>query len=234
MPRLGDLDPSQRPRERLVSGGVAGLSEAELLAVLLRTGRAGHGAVDEAQALLAEVGGLSGLASLDPRELMRRPGVGPAKASAVLAAVELGRRLAAVPARGADLLDRPEAVGALLTSRLRGERQEVFGLVTLDARHRLVEVRPLTRGTRRQSPVDAAEVFRQALLDDASGLIVFHNHPSGDLEPSRDDLLLTRRLVAAGEVVGVPVHDHVVVAGGSWLSLRRSRPELFVPKPTAA
>lgn len=229
MSRVRDLEPMQRPRERLLATGVAGLSDAELLAVLLRTGRAGCGAVDEAQRLLADLGGIDGLARADARDLLRRPGVGPAKASSVVAALELGRRLALAPVRSGELLDRPEAAGPMLVSLLRAERQERVGFVALDARHRLIAVRTLSRGTRRQCPVDPAELFRRALLEDAAGTIVFHNHPSGDLEPSRDDLALTRRLVAAGEVLGVPVLDHLVVAGERWLSLRCARPELFTP-----
>ncbi len=227
MSRMRELQPSDRPRERLLDAGADGLSDAELVAILLRTGSAEIGVVEAANGLLVEHGGLAGLARLGVRELLRRPGIGPAKAAAVAAALELARRLARVELDHAEQLDRPDVVGDFLVARLRRERQEVFGLVTLDARHRLVGVHDLTRGTRNQSPVDPAEVLRTALIDDAAGVIVYHNHPSGDLEPSRDDIALTRRLVEAGDVVGVPVLDHLVVAGGRWLSLRRTRPDLF-------
>jgi DNA repair protein RadC len=230
MSRIRELQPSDRPRERLLDSGADGLSDAELVAILLRTGSARAGVVEAASCLLVDSGGLAGLARRGVRELLRRPGIGPAKAAAVAAALELGRRLARVALEDAERLDRPEVVGEFLVARLRRERQEVFGVVTLDARHRLVGVHDLTRGTRNQSPVDPAEVLRTALIDDAAGVIVFHNHPSGDLEPSRDDIALTRRLVDAGDVVGVPVLDHVVVAGASWLSLRRTHPGLFASR----
>lgn len=225
--RIRDLEPSQRPRERLLDSGAGGLSDAELVAVLLRTGRQGHGAVSEAHTMLAEAGGLGGLARLDPRALMRRPGLGPAKAATLSAALELARRLAFADAVHAERLDQPEVAGAALVRMLRGRRTEVFGFLSLDSRHRLIARHELSNGTRTQAPVDPAELFRSALLDDAAGVLVFHNHPSEDPEPSPDDLALTRRLVAGGRTVGVAVHDHLVVAGREYRSLRRSRPELF-------
>jgi DNA repair protein RadC len=121
----------------------------------------------------------------------------------------------------------PDAAGRFLVSRLARERCEVFGFVSLDSRHRFINVCDLTRGTRNQAPVDPAELFRRALLDDADGLLAFHNHPSGELDPSRDDLGLTRRLVEAGRLIGVPLHDHLIIAGSRWLSLRSLQPKLF-------
>lgn len=225
---IREMEASQRPRERLLEYGPAVLSDAELLAVLLRTGRRGSGAVEEGHGLLVSAGGLAGLARWAPQELMRRPGLGPAKAATLLAALELGHRVARSELAAAERLDQPQSAGEFLRRRLGGERQEVFGLLCLDSRHRLVRIHELTRGTRRQAPVDAAEVFRRALLDDAAGAIVFHNHPSGELEPSRDDLRLTERLARAGDILGVTLLDHILVAGPRWLSLRSARPGLFV------
>ncbi len=222
-----DMEPEQRPRERLRRHGPARLSEAELLAVLLRVGRPGSSVVNEAQGLLADMGGLVGVARMGPRELERRPGIGPAKAAAVCAALELGRRVAKADVPGVALLERPEVAGDFLVAHLRGQRHEVFGMLSLDAGHRLLHDHELWVGTKSSAPVEPAEVFRTALLDDASGLIVFHNHPSGRLEPSRDDLELTRRLVHGGETLGISVLDHLVVAGSRWLSLRTARPDLF-------
>jgi DNA repair protein RadC len=221
------MDPSQRPRERLLDDGPQVLSDAELIAVLLRTGRPGRGAVDTAQDLLAEVGGLVPLARMDVVELIRRPGIGPAKAAALAAALELGHRLTGAELRHGPGLEHPEAVARYLVQRLQGSRREVFGFLALDSRHRLIGCHELTLGTRNQTPVDPAELFRAAVLADAAGLVVFHNHPSGDLDPSRDDLALTRRIVNAGEIIGVKILDHLIVAGARWLSLRQSRPQLF-------
>ncbi|MFV2072343.1 MAG: DNA repair protein RadC [Thermoanaerobaculales bacterium] len=224
---IRDMEPSQRPRERLLEYGVSSLSDAELIAILIRTGRRGCGAVTEAHRLLAEVGGLAGVARLDLGELTSRPGLGPAKASTILAALELGQRVAKAELRTAERLDQPQIAGEFLVRRLGRESREVFGFLSLDGRHRFVSSHELTLGTRTQAPVDAAELFRLALQDRASGVLLFHNHPSGDLEPSRDDLDLTRRLVRGGLVVGVTVLDHLIVAGGRWLSLRSTRADLF-------
>lgn len=231
--RISEIEPSQRPRERLLDFGPTVLSDAELIAVLLRTGRRGVGAVATAQELLADAGGVAGVSRLGVGELVRRPGVGPAKAAALIAALELGVRLAGAELRRGERLDRPEGAATYLACRLKSERCEVFGVLCLDARHRLLRTHHLTVGTRTQAPVDTAEVFRRALLDDAAGLVLFHNHPSGDLDPSRDDLALTRRLVRAGETVGITVLDHLVVAGSRWLSLRSVRPSLFVGRAGA-
>jgi len=115
---------------------------------------------------------------------------------------------------------------------LRGERREVFGSITLDGRNRFKAIHRLAVGTRRQAPVDVGELFRKALLDSASGLLLFHTHPSAGLTPSTDDIELTRRLVQGGAVVGVSILDHFIVAGSRWLSLRCARPELFDVKPS--
>lgn len=225
--RISEMESSQRPRERLLECGPTVLSDAELIAVLLRTGRPGHGAVVTAQELLADAGGVAGVSRMSVAALVRRQGIGPAKAAAVLAALELGSRLAGAELRRGERLDRPTGAAAYLACRLKSERREVFGMLCLDARHRLLGSHSLTVGTRTQAPVETAEVFRRALLDDAAGVVLFHNHPSGDLDPSRDDIALTRRLVRAGDTMGVSVLDHLIVAGARWLSLRSVRPELF-------
>jgi DNA repair protein RadC len=224
---MRDMEPSQRPRERLVASGPAVLSDAELIAVLLRSGRRGHGAVDEAHQLLHDAGGLIHVARMDVRELTRRRGLGPAKAAALVAAIELGQRVLRDRLRDGRRLDTPDVAGEFLVTRLAPQRREVFGFLSLDGRHRVIRVHEVTLGTRTQAPVDPAEVFRRSLLDDAAGIVVFHNHPSGELEPSRDDLGLTRRLVNGGAALGVTVHDHLIVAGSRWLSLRAVRPRLF-------
>jgi len=224
---IRELAPSSRPRERLLDFGPSVLSDAELLAVLMRTGRRGRGAVGEANALLVAAGGLPELARWSAAELLGVDGIGPAKAATILASLELGHRVARSRLREAEVLGDPSLVGDYLLRRLQVERREVFGFLTIDGRHRLIRCHEHSLGTRTQAPVDPAELFRRAIGDGAAGLMLFHNHPSGQLEPSRDDLDLTRRLVRAGEIVGVAVWDHVIVGCGQWLSLRRSRPALF-------
>jgi DNA repair protein RadC len=224
---IREMEPSQRPRERLLEFGARALSDAELLAVLIRTGRPGHNAVVEAHGLLADVGGLAGVARLDRHELAARPGIGPAKIATVMAAVELGQRFARAAVQAAKRLDQPHIAGEFLVSRMQPETREIFGFISLDGRHRFLANHELSLGTRTQAPVDGAELFRLALLDRASGVLLYHNHPSGDLAPSRDDIDLTRRLVLGGTLVGVSVHDHFIVAAGRWLSLRSARAEIF-------
>jgi DNA repair protein RadC len=224
---IRDLEPSQRPRERLLELGPQALADAELLAVLLRTGRPGRGAIGEAQELLRDSGGVAGLARLGARDLVRRPGLGPAKAATLVAALELSRRLAYAELSCGERLDRPEAAGRFLVRHLGGRRTEVFGFLTLDGRHNVVHVHELSRGTRRFAPVDTGELFRLVLLDGAAALLLFHNHPSGVLDPSRDDLELTRRLVGGGRLVGADVVDHLIIGGTRWVSLRTVHPELF-------
>jgi DNA repair protein RadC len=224
---IRELEPSSRPRERLLEFGPAVLSDAELLAVLMRTGKRGRGAVVEANALLLSAGGLPELARWSASELLGIDGIGPAKAATLLASLELGHRVARSRLREAEGLGDPAIVGDYLLRRLQVERREVFGFLTVDGRHRLIRSHEHSLGTRTQAPVDPAGLFRQALGDGAVGVLLFHNHPSGQLEPSRDDIDLTRRLVRAGEVVGIAVWDHMIVGCGQWLSLRRSRPGLF-------
>jgi len=228
--RIREMEASQRPRERLVEFGPSVLSDAELIAVLLRTGRRGSSAVMTAQELLARAGGLAEVARMEIEELVSQPGLGPVKAATLMAALELSNRLARAELNHGERLDRPDVAARYLTRQMKVERREVFGFLSLDSRHRLLRFHKLTLGTRSQAPVDAAEVFRRALLDDAVGMLLFHNHPSGDLDPSRDDLVLTQRLVQAGAVVGIRVVDHVIVAGARWLSLNQLRPRLFSPK----
>ena len=227
--RICDIEPSQRPRERLLAHGPRVLTDAELLAVLLRTGRRGHSAIDLAQELLQMEGGLAGLARAGAQSLAARPGLGPAKAATLAAALELAHRLATAELSRRDRLDRPEAVGAFLVQHLAHHRREVFGFLSLDGRHGLIRVHDLSNGTRRTAPVDSGELFRIAVLDGASGLVLYHNHPSGTLDPSRDDLELTKRLVSGGALIGADVLDHLIVAGTRWLSLRTVHPGLFAP-----
>ena len=224
---IRELEPSSRPRERLLDFGPAVLSDAELLAVLMRTGRRGRGAVVEANSLLVTAGGLSELARWDAAELLAIDGIGPAKAATLLASLELGHRIARSRLRQSEVLGDPEVVGEYLLRRLQVERRELFGFLTVDGRHRLIRSHEHSLGTRTQAPVDPADLFRKALQDGAAALLLFHNHPSGQLEPSRDDVELTRRLVKAGQVLGIAVYDHVIVGSGRWLSLRRSQPGLF-------
>ncbi len=221
MVRVAEIPAADRPRERLLEAGPEALTDAELLAVLLRTGREGEPVLDLAHAWLDEIGGLERLAALDVRELLGRPGVGPAKGALLAASLELGRRLARRAVASAPLLDRPDLAAELLVPAFGNERVELFGCLSLNARNRLVRLHVLHRGARTHADVEPGEVFRAAILDNANGVIVWHNHPSGDPSPSEDDAALTRRLAEAGRLLNVSLLDHIVVASGGWVSLRQ-------------
>ncbi len=196
------------------------MGDAELLAVLLRTGRPGASAIDLARETLARVGGVPGLAESGAPLLLRK-GLGAAKAASILAAVEIGRRLARSEAIDGTALGAPAAVASYLALRYRLRDQEVLGALYLDTRNRLIAERELYRGTLNRAAVEPRAILKEGLLAGASGLIVFHTHPSGDPGPSAEDIAFTRRLAEAGEVVGIRLVDHLVLGSvGRWVSLR--------------
>lgn len=219
--RVRELSKDERPREKLLAKGPEACSTAELLAVLLRTGTRHQGVLELAQQWLAETGGLSGLSRLSPEVILERKGVGKAKAATLLAALELSRRLAAEELKVGAVLDSPEAVYRLLAPAYLRERTEVFGMLTLDVRHRLIREHTLHRGVRDGASVEPAEVFHRAIVDNAHAVILWHTHPSGDPRPSHDDVALTRTLAEAGKLLRIAVVDHLVVAAGGFVSLRR-------------
>lgn len=220
--RLGELPPEDRPREKLVARGADALTDEELVAILLGTGRPGAGVLETAREVLRG-NGLRGLLARSERgrvkELAR--GIGTAKACRLAAAAELARRLSRAEVEGRPLIDAPEAAGAYLSSTLASELREVMGGLLLDAKNRLVHDEIVFRGGVSSASVQPGPLLRIAVLEGASSLVLYHNHPSGDPTPSPEDRATTARFVAAGEAVGVPVRDHVVVGRGRWFSFRR-------------
>jgi DNA repair protein RadC len=219
--RVAELSRDERPREKLLEKGPGALSDAELLAVLLRTGISGTDVLEMARRWLDDAGGLENLARSSPHEIVKRRGVGLTKGAVVAAALELGSRVARKALAGRDLMDRPEAVAEYLGHRYGHERVEVFGALTLDARHRLLRQHELHRGARTHADIEPAEVFHSAIVDNAHCVILWHTHPSGDPAPSGDDEALTRRLAEAGRLLGIAVLDHIVIARGGFVSLRQ-------------
>lgn len=213
-------DGEERPRERLLRDGTRSLSDAELVALLLGTGRPGLSVLEVARELLRDCGGLQGLAGAE-RHALRRRGLGPAKGAALLAAVELGRRLARAELPEREPLSRPAAVAAYLSLRYGLRDQEVMGALFLDARNRLLGEAEAFRGTLSRAAVEPRAILRQGILRAAAGLVLFHTHPSGDPSPSAEDLAFTRRMGEAGEIVGLRLVDHLILGGaGRWVSLR--------------
>jgi DNA repair protein RadC len=226
---LAALPPDERPREKLLRAGAPSLSDTELVAVVLGTGVRGRDVLIVATDLLAACGGVDGLAALPPARLTRATGVGSGRAARLVAAIELGRRVVAGPRALRPRVATPAAAASYLLPHLGRLREEHFGVLLLDTRHRLIRAVVVSIGSLDASLVHPREVFRAATEHSAAAIVLFHNHPSGDPAPSAEDLTLTRRLVQAGELMGIGVVDHVVLGDGCWHSVRESSPAVFAP-----
>jgi len=209
---------SERPRERLRAQGVAALSDAELLALLLGHGHRGRSALDNARTALHALGSLRALLTAAPERLAEQPGWGPAGYARLQAVLELGKRLLHEEARAAACLDTPQRVRSYLCLALAQAAHEIFAVLFLDAQHRLIACDEMFRGTLTQTAVYPREVVKQALRHNCAAVILAHNHPSGVAEPSRADEALTRALQGALALVDVRVLDHIVVAGSRSVS----------------
>ncbi|PYP07240.1 MAG: hypothetical protein DMD27_02270 [Gemmatimonadetes bacterium] len=217
--RLSEQPERDRPRERLWSVGAAALTAQELLAILLGTGYAGRDALAVAGEVLARVeGSLRRLAGRPSADLARVPGVGRGKAARVVAALELGRRVGAEHEPPPDRIRGPGDVQRFYASRLRDLAVEEFHVLALGSQSQVLGDLLITRGILNSSLVHPREVFRAAIAEAAAGIIVVHNHPSGDATPSADDRAVTRQLVDAGRLLDVPVYDHVIVGGDRYVS----------------
>ncbi|MCS6811384.1 MAG: DNA repair protein RadC [Tepidimonas sp.] len=216
---MRELPASARPREKLLQRGADALADAELLALLLRTGLRGQPVLSFAQQLLQRFGGLAGLLQATPAQLAGIKGLGPAKRAELLAVFELARRALAEPMRQRPVLDHPQAVADLLRLQLADRAHEVFAVLFLDAQHRLLALEELFRGTLDQASVYPREVALRALQHGAASVILAHNHPSGVAEPSAADTALTRQLQAALALLDIRVLDHFVVTRAGCTSM---------------
>jgi DNA repair protein RadC len=215
-----DLPPEERPREKLNRLGPCKLASAELLALVLGVGEPRSGsALDLAFRLLTRIGDLPRLQQAGLAELVEIGGIGEAKAARLVAALELGRRACRAGQEIGAILGTSEEVYRCYGPRLGGEAQEHFLALALDARNRVRREVTVARGTLTSCPVHPREVFRPLIREAAASCLLLHNHPSGDAEPSLDDLSLTRRLVRAGALVGIPVVDHLIVTSTGYVSL---------------
>ncbi len=211
--------PDERPRERLWTLGPAALTAGELLALLLGTGTGGRPVAALAAGLLQTGdGSLRRLAARPPAELLRLPGIGPTKAARLLAAFELAARLAREERPALPRIREPEDVVRLFRARLRDLAVEEFHMLALDSQSQVLREVLVTRGLLNSSLVHPREVFRTAIAEAAAGIIVVHNHPSGDPTPSAEDQAVTSQLVAAGRLLDLPLYDHVILAGDRFTS----------------
>jgi DNA repair protein RadC len=217
---IRDLPAEERPRERLAKYGAEALATSELLAILLRVGTAKESALSLGNRLLSTFGSLRGIERATPDEMGRIPGIGLAKACQLKAAFELGKRIAASTDDVQPAIRGPEDAANLVMEGLRYESKEHFQAILLNTRNRVVAIRPVSMGSLQQSIVHAREVFREAISNSAAAMIVVHNHPSGDPSPSEEDLAITRRLVEAGQLLGIPILDHLIIGAGKFISLK--------------
>jgi DNA repair protein RadC len=218
-PTIPALPPAERPRERLWSLGPPALTTVELLAILLGTGTGGRTALDLAAGLLEVGAGSLRRVAMRPRaELLQIEGIGPGKGARLLAAFEVGARLAGEDRPAAPRIREPEDVARLFQPRLRDLQVEEFHLLALDSQSQVLRQVLVTRGLLNSSLVHPREVFRAAIAEAAAGIIVVHNHPSGDPTPSAEDRTVTRQLAEAGRLLDLPLYDHVVIAGDRFVS----------------
>jgi len=217
--KISDWPSTERPREKLLSRGASALSDAELLAIFLRTGSRDHTAVDLARNMLKRFASLQALIDAEPTELNKINGVGPAKLAQIKATIELGRRYLEADLHRGEVLGGSRQTRDFLMSRLRGYPNEVFACLFLDARHRIIQYEELFTGTIDGAQVHAREIVRKALTHNAAAIIFCHNHPSGVAEPSQADKILTQRLKQGLDLIDVRVLDHIIIGAGNTFSL---------------
>jgi DNA repair protein RadC len=218
--RITDLAEAERPRERLANLGPQALSNAELLAILLRVGVTGENSVQVGQRLLQRFGGLAGLHRAAFEEVCGQRGIGPAKAAQIKAAIELGRRLSLESPEERPAIHSPEDAAALVRYEMSALEQEHLRVMLLDVRNRVLDIVEVYQGSLNTSQVRVGELFKAAIRRNAAAIIVVHNHPSGDATPSPDDIAITRAIAQAGKLLDIDVLDHLVIGGGRYISLK--------------
>jgi DNA repair protein RadC len=217
---IRDLLAHERPRERLAQYGPGVLTQAELLAILMRTGVQGENVISVAQRLLTGFGGLAGLTRASLKELARVKGIGPAKATELQAAFELGRRIAALPAESRPVINNPADAARLVMGDMGLLDREELRVLLLNVRNHVLKTERLYQGNAHSAAVRVAEVFQPAIRENATAMLLVHNHPSGDLAPSPQDVRLTQEIVQAGGLLGIDVLDHLIVSSHGFLSLK--------------
>lgn len=217
---LKELAPEDRPREKLLLQGVEMLSNAEVLAVIINNGTSSRTAVELSQDILQAAGSLRELSGLSAQELSSFSGIGPAKSARIIAAFELGRRLDSLAPGSKTLISTPREAADLIMPRLRFLQQEVFLLILLNSKNRILQIEEISRGGLASTVVQPREIFKAAIKKSAAAVILCHNHPSGETEPSKDDIMVTEKIISAGKLVGISVLDHLIIGDNCFTSLK--------------
>ncbi|MCL2436570.1 MAG: DNA repair protein RadC [Clostridiales bacterium] len=221
---IKELPLSERPREKMLSGQVAYLSNAELLAILLRTGTKEKSALRLAEEILSlENSGILFLSECVPEELASIKGIGPAKACQILAGMELGRRVATKPRDSKARVNSPDSIVSLFMEEMRYYKKEVFTVLLLNTKGEMLGTDKTSIGDLSTTVIHPREVFLPAIKRSAAAVVFIHNHPSGDPTPSSDDIATTKNLVDAGNIIGIPVWDHIIIGDGKYISFREEQ-----------
>lgn len=224
---IRELPTGERPRERLLRHGPAGLSDHELIAIIWRTGTRSESVLDLARRVLARFGGLEGLARASIGELAAQKGVGPVKAVELKAALELGRRLATLQPSERPVVKSPQEVASLVAAELAWLAQEQLRVLLLNSKNQVMANRLVYQGSVNAAQVRVGELFRDAIRENCPAIILVHNHPSGDPTPSAEDLQVTRAALEAGRLLDIDVLDHVVIGQGRFCSVRERYPAIW-------
>ena len=216
--RIKDWPEAERPREKLMKRGVNALTDAELLAILIGSGTGKVTAVDLAKRLLVEHKSLRGIAGKSVADLKKFKGIGSARAVSIVSAFELGRLLHAREDEKLDIVRSPQDIAARYIPKLRDLKKEVFLVLLLNSANGIIKEVEISKGSLNASVVHPREVFKAAIDELAASIILLHNHPSGNSAPSSEDITITKQIVEAGKVLGMPVHDHIIIAGGTFTS----------------
>ncbi len=217
---IAEMRTEERPRERMKQSGSATLTDIELLAIIIKTGTKQYSALEVAKQLLDRYDSLAGIASRDMSELKALRGMGEVKAMTLMAAFEIARRMQAEPFRKEESITSAEQCAKMLIPRLRGERVESFRVLLLNAANQIVRQEVITQGILNASLVHPREVFRLAIIESAASMIVVHNHPSGNPAPSAEDISITKQLCSVGQIMAIPVLDHIIIAGETYSSMK--------------
>ncbi|MBN2373343.1 DNA repair protein RadC [bacterium] len=218
--KIQDLPSENRPRERMILWGPEALNDIELLAILIRSGTTKEGVLQLSERLLAEYGGLHSLFQSDISRLQKVPGIGQAKACMLAACFELSKRLSGRQHTIKPTISSPKAVAEIFMPQMRYLKQEELKAAYLDIKNRLLSQRTISIGTLDSSIVHPRDIFRHAVDLPCAAVILIHNHPTGDPEPSKEDIQVTTRIIKAGEIMGIPLLDHIIIGDGRYISLK--------------